>query len=53
MQVLKQHSDNMLRNLGVTLAINVVYSLAVKNIDNWCAWHEETVCSLFKIGNLH
>eukprot|EP00955_Chlamydomonas_euryale_P033001 346493-Chlamydomonas_euryale.AAC.3 len=28
-------SDSMLQQLGVTVAINLVYSLAVKNIDNW------------------
>ncbi len=34
-QVLKQHSDSMLRNLGITVAINLGYSLLVRNVDNW------------------
>lgn len=33
--VLKGHSDDVLRSLGVTLALNLGYSLMVKNIDNW------------------
>jgi hypothetical protein len=34
-EVLQQYSDNMLRNLGITLAINLGYSLLVRNVDNW------------------
>lgn len=33
--LLKGHSDDVLRGLGITLAINLGYSLLVKNIDNW------------------
>ncbi len=30
-------SQAVLQQVGVTLAINVLYSLASKRIDNWCA----------------
>ncbi len=33
--VLQHHSDAMLRNLGITVAINLAYSLLVRNVDNW------------------
>eukprot|EP00983_Pelagomonas_calceolata_P080723 1155277-Pelagomonas_calceolata.AAC.5 len=33
--LLKGYSDKVLRSLGITLAINLGYSLLVRNIDNW------------------
>ncbi len=36
-EALGRTSESMLQQLGVTVAINVVYSLVVKNIDNWWA----------------
>ena len=33
--LLKGQSDKVLRSLGITLALNLGYSLLVKNIDNW------------------
>ncbi|KAL6754901.1 hypothetical protein V8C86DRAFT_3138208 [Haematococcus lacustris] len=33
--VLQGHSDSMLRSLATTMAINLVFSLLVKNLDNW------------------
>jgi hypothetical protein len=35
LQVLREHSDAGLRSLGITVALNLGYSLLVKNIDNW------------------
>ncbi|KAG1676085.1 hypothetical protein FOA52_014951 [Chlamydomonas sp. UWO 241] len=34
-ETLGSTSDSMLKQLGITVAINAAYSLAVKNIDNW------------------
>lgn len=35
--LLGERSDAVLRQLGITLAINMAYSLANRRIDNWCA----------------
>ena len=34
-EALGKTSDSMLKQLGVTVVINLAYSLLVKNIDNW------------------
>jgi hypothetical protein len=34
--LLGQRSDYVLRQLGTTLAINLMFGLLVHNIDNWC-----------------
>jgi len=34
--VLGERSDYVLRQLGITLVINVAYSMANKRVDNWC-----------------
>lgn len=34
-EVLGNHSDTMLRSLGLSLVLNMGYSLLVKNVDNW------------------
>jgi hypothetical protein len=33
--LLGERSDNVLRQLGLTLAINLAYSLANRRVDNW------------------
>jgi hypothetical protein len=35
---LGERSDYVLRQLGITLAINLAYSMANKRVDNWCGW---------------
>ena len=34
--LLGERSDAVLRSLGLTLAINMAYSLANRRVDNWC-----------------
>jgi hypothetical protein len=35
--LLGERSDYVLRQLGVTLVVNLAYSLANRRVDNWCA----------------